>query len=425
MARPVISVEALSKEYVIGGRQGGYETLREAIIRKLTNPFGKRASLQKKFWALKDVSFDVRQGEIIGIIGRNGAGKSTLLKILSKITEPSQGKVTLRGKTASLLEVGTGFHPELTGRENISLNGSILGMRKFEIDKKFDEIVTFAEVEKFIDTPVKHYSSGMYVRLAFAVAAHLEPEILLVDEVLAVGDSLFQKKCIGKMESVAQRGRTVFFVSHNMAAVQRLCSRVIWLDSGAVRQDGNTSGVIKHYLQQGLDGSGERRWDRIEGSPGDEIVRVRSIRVLDEKGKSRTCFNVREPVILETEFSVLKEGFPVEVSLDFYSDTGTAILTTIDNLDSPWKGQGRPLGVYTEKCTLPGDLLNDGGISVEFNIISHAIDRIHVKIPDALTFRVVDHMDPAGVRGNYPREWPAVAVRPRLQWTVEKKGGHQ
>ena len=235
MSQPIISVEGLSKEYVLGGKQGGYETFREAVMRKLTNPFGERAAVQKKFWALKDVSFDVKQGEIVGIIGRNGAGKSTLLKILSKIIEPTEGRITLRGRTASLLEVGTGFHPELTGRENIYLNGSILGMKKIEIDKKFDEIVAFAEVEKFIDTPVKHYSSGMYVRLAFAVAAHLDPEILLVDEVLAVGDSLFQKKCLGKMESVARLGRTVFFVSHNMAAVQRLCSRVILVGLGGMR----------------------------------------------------------------------------------------------------------------------------------------------------------------------------------------------
>jgi len=302
MSDIAISVSGLGKRYRIGAQQQMYRTLREKLNDKAMAPIraarhmltrngngngnGRSSEL---IWALKDVSFDVRRGEVVGIIGRNGAGKSTLLKILSRITEPTEGYADITGRLASLLEVGTGFHPELTGRVNILLNGSILGMRRTEILRKFDEIVAFAEIEKFIDTPVKHYSSGMYVRLAFAVAAHLEPEILLVDEVLAVGDAGFQKKCLGKMGEVAQEGRTVLFVSHNMAAVQRLCSNSLWLADGRIHAYGSTRAIVKDYLSthnrnlkadQWLDltrssriGSGEVRFKSISYSvPGSEAA---------------------------------------------------------------------------------------------------------------------------------------------------------
>jgi lipopolysaccharide transport system ATP-binding protein len=248
----VIHTEGLGKSYTIRARAARYKTLREVIMggmRRWSSGFrnSERKGNRETFWAVRDVSISVRQGEIVGVIGRNGAGKSTLLKLLSRITEPTAGYADLSGRVGSLLEVGTGFHPELTGRENIYLNGAILGMRRSEIQRKFDDIVAFAEVDKFIDTPVKHYSSGMYLRLAFAVAAHLEPEILLVDEVLAVGDAAFQKKCIGRMEGVAREGRTVLFVSHNMGAVREICQRAIWLDNGSVRQDGNVEDVVRAY----------------------------------------------------------------------------------------------------------------------------------------------------------------------------------
>ena len=251
-----INVEQLSKRYFIGRNRRGGETFREALITALSAPFryfaqGSAAVGEEEFWALKDVSFEIRKGEVVGIIGRNGAGKSTLLKILSRITEPTKGSIEIRGRLASLLEVGTGFHGELTGRENIYLNGAILGMTRSEIDRKFDEIVSFAEIEKFLETPVKHYSSGMYVRLAFAVAAHLEPDILLVDEVLAVGDVQFQNKCLGKIEDVAGQGRTVLFVSHNLAAVQRLCSRAILLERQQIKYIGNVETAISKYLADG------------------------------------------------------------------------------------------------------------------------------------------------------------------------------
>jgi lipopolysaccharide transport system ATP-binding protein len=263
MSETVIRVENLSKKYLLDHQQEGhrnYKSIKESLPnaisslgKKILNPRGEKGlkSSQEEFWALKDVSFEIKQGDRVGIIGRNGAGKSTLLKILSRITEPTNGRIGINGRIASLLEVGTGFHPELTGRENIFLNGAVLGMSQVEIKRKFDEIVDFAEVEKFLDTPVKRYSSGMYVRLAFAVAAHLEPEILIVDEVLAVGDTSFQKKCIGKMEMVSSEGRTVLFVSHNVAAVRRLCNRAIFLEKGTLQEEGIVDSVLKTYIEGG------------------------------------------------------------------------------------------------------------------------------------------------------------------------------
>ncbi|HXH72092.1 MAG TPA: ABC transporter ATP-binding protein, partial [Mariprofundaceae bacterium] len=252
--RPAIEVRNLGKEYVLGAREKGNETFREMLMGSLAAPFRRLGRLQgdvaaeERFWALKDVSFDVQPGEVVGIIGRNGAGKSTLLKILSRITEPTTGEIGIRGRVASLLEVGTGFHTELTGRENIFLNGAILGMSRQEIGRKFDEIVDFAEVERFLDTPVKRYSSGMYVRLAFAVAAHLEPEILIVDEVLAVGDAQFQNKCMGRMKEVGQEGRTVLFVSHNIGAVNALCTKGMLLERGEVAAIGEVESVLANYM---------------------------------------------------------------------------------------------------------------------------------------------------------------------------------
>jgi lipopolysaccharide transport system ATP-binding protein len=294
MSRPVISVEGLGKEFMIGSRERVGETFREMLTGSLIAPFRRLRRLsgaapadpEERFWALKDVAFHVEEGEVVGIIGRNGAGKSTLLKILSRIVEPTEGQVTLRGRVASLLEVGTGFHPELTGRENIFLNGAVLGMTRSEIAQKFDEIVAFAEVERFLDTPVKRYSSGMYVRLAFSVAAHLEPEILVVDEVLAVGDIAFQEKCLNKMESTAKGGRTVLFVSHNMHAIARLCSRCVALQGGRVSFDGEVDKCIESYI-----GSGHRTAEgnviSLSRKASDEFY-VDRIEILNGKGKPLT-----------------------------------------------------------------------------------------------------------------------------------------
>ena len=283
----IISVEKISKQYRIGAKMS-YKTLRETLMNAVKSParlFRRNGSEgENTIWALKDVSFEVQQGEVIGIIGRNGAGKTTLLKILSRVTEPTEGEVKIRGRVASLLEVGTGFHPELTGRENIFINGAILGMRKEEIKRKFDEIVAFAEIEKFLDTPVKRYSSGMYVRLAFAVAAHLEPEILIVDEVLAVGDAQFQKKCLGKMEEVGKEGRTVLFVSHNMAAIENLCRRAVVLDQGLIRFVGTQTAAISEY-QRSFSANQASLKDRTDRKGSGE-VRVVGIEFRDVEGRT-------------------------------------------------------------------------------------------------------------------------------------------
>ena len=298
MSDVVIRVENLSKKYIIGHqKQERYTSFRDVLSNGAKSLWQGLTSdrkansddLSEEFWALKDVSFEIKQGDRVGIIGRNGAGKSTLLKILSRITEPTSGKISIKGRVASLLEVGTGFHPELTGRENIYLNGAILGMDRSEIKKKFDEIVAFAEVEKFLDTPVKRYSSGMYVRLAFAVAAHLEPEILIVDEVLAVGDAQFQKKCLGKMEDVGKEGRTLLFVSHQMAALQNLCQRSIWLDQGQALSDDTTQEVVSKYINCSTGLSRISLRDR-KDRKGDGKIRFTSVQFQNEDWENVTCF---------------------------------------------------------------------------------------------------------------------------------------
>src|SRR5687767_7443460 len=286
-----IRVQNLSKLYRFEARP---YSLREVI----TGVFHRRESSRKRndLWALHDVNFDVGDGETLGIVGNNGAGKSTLLKILSRITKPTRGSATIRGRVGSLLEVGTGFHSELSGRENIYLNGAILGMRRAEIDKKFDEIVAFSEIEAFLDTPVKHYSTGMYMRLAFSVAAHLDPEILIVDEVLAVGDVGFQKKCLRKMRSVGESGRTVIFVSHDMQSITRLCRRVIWLKDGRLQSDGEAKHVVGVYLHEQTRTGAEKVWEDAASAPGNQVVRLRSVRVLDENGRTTSAIDIRRPV---------------------------------------------------------------------------------------------------------------------------------
>ncbi len=348
MSSPVITVEGLAKKYRLGvARQ---ETLRDRItqvFRQVRSLKGAKPA-REDFWALRDISFEVQRGEVLGIIGRNGAGKSTLLKVLSRITEPTNGKVTIRGRVASLLEVGTGFHPELSGRENVFLNGAILGMSRAEIRRKFDEIVAFAEVERFLDTPVKHYSSGMYVRLAFAVAAHLEPEILIVDEVLAVGDMAFQEKCLGKMESVAkQEGRTVLFVSHNISAVAAFCSRGLLLDAGAVRLDGTTAAAIEGYLQSRSGGAAR--------GTAFSAPRPESGSPLEITGVSLnhgTPVTHREPLVVSIRFRT-RTGLPgAGFGIGFCSLDGRRILTC----DSDYAGSFLPVpaaGEYEARLSIP------------------------------------------------------------------------
>jgi lipopolysaccharide transport system ATP-binding protein len=333
MSDIAIRIDGLSKQYRIGRKQEGYKTLRDTLAATIVSPLRRVRSLlsgqaygaselSETIWALKDVSLEIKRGEVVGIIGPNGAGKTTLLKILSRITEPTEGQAEIYGRVGSLLEVGTGFHPELTGRENIYLNGAILGMKKAEIAQKFDEIVAFAEIEEFIDTPVKHYSSGMYVRLAFAVAAHLEPEILLVDEVLAVGDAAFQKKCLGKMEDVADQGRTVLFVSHNMAAVQRLCNTGILLNSGKTLAAGSASKVTELYLQEV--GDATLSWERLSSEPTSEAYFTR-IYLSDEKGEKIEQVITGSLLSVTMEFTVAKRSRNLQLSIGLLDGLGNVI----------------------------------------------------------------------------------------------------
>lgn len=431
MSNTVIHVEGLGKKYLIrhlrkGEQQFGYVALRDVLTEKAgrlfrPSPLAPRPS-PEDFWALKDVSFEVKQGERIGIIGRNGAGKSTLLKILSRITEPTCGHVRIKGRVASLLEVGTGFHPELTGRENIFLNGAILGMTREEIRKKFDEIVAFAEVEKFLDTPVKRYSSGMYVRLAFAVAAHLEPEILVVDEVLAVGDGDFQKKCLGKMQDVAEKeGRTVLFVSHNMAAIARLCSQALLLKGGAIFQKGNAHEVVHAYQRGGLGSSAERHWSNTQERPGTESAQLLWARFRTKNGESREIMDIRESVGIEMGYEVLRGGQTYVPNYHVFNDEGVHLFATGDVRAHR---QNKSAGIYTSVVWIPGNYLAEGTVVVGVALTTMNPQQVHYCVQDAIACQVVDTMEGDSVRGDYQGPYGGV-VRPMLEWETKKVESRQ
>ena len=411
----VIKVENLSKLYFLGGAR--HNSLRDAVM-----SFVHRARRDKKheLWALKDVSFDVKDGEALGIIGRNGAGKSTLLKILSRITKPTSGAAEIRGRVGSLLEVGTGFHQELSGRENIYLSGAILGMRRAEIERKFDEIVAFSEIEKFIDTPVKHYSSGMYMRLAFSVAAHLEPEILIVDEVLAVGDVAFQKKCLSKMREVGQTGRTVLFVSHDMQSIARLCSRAIWIKDGSIAKDGAAGDVISDYLHEQSQKGAEKVWEIPETSPGNEIVRLRRVRVCDETRRTVSSIDIRCPVAVELTYDVLREGKVLVPNVHFYNEQGICIFVSHD-WNSSWRTEPRRRGTYVSQCLVPGNFLADGTIFVTAAVSTYLPLDVHVQEREIVAFSVIDSLEGDSMRGDYAGVLPGI-VRPNLDWETEVIG---
>lgn len=422
MSDPIIRIEELSKRYIIN-HQCSTDGLRHALDRAL-RPWNwvraareRRSSRREEFWALRDVNLDVARGEVVGIIGRNGAGKSTLLKILSRITEPTAGRIRLRGRTASLLEVATGFHPDLTGRENVFLNGAILGMTHAEIKRKFDEIVAFAEVERFLDTPVKHYSSGMYVRLAFAVAAHLEPEILVVDEVLAVGDAGFQKKCLDKMDDAGHTGRTVLFVSHNMQAVTRLSSRCVLLERGRVRLDGPSTRVASAYMSSGVGATSIREWPELSDAPGDDVVRLCAVRVRSEDGDLVDTVDIRRPVGIELEYEVLAPGHVFHPHFGLRNEDGVMLFVAQD-VDRTWRRRRRPPGRYISTGWIPGNLLAEGAVSILVVLMTLEPEHAHAIVPDAVLFRVVDDLSaPDTARGDYPRPIPGV-VRPLLRWTT-------
>lgn len=426
-----IKVEHLSKKYIIGHKkQERYSTLRDSLTygvkefgnrlrHKLIGRTSKESeSKSEEFWALDDISFEVSQGESIGIIGRNGAGKSTLLKVLSRITEPTKGRITINGRVASLLEVGTGFHPELTGRENIFLNGAILGMSKADIKRKFDEIVDFSEVEKFLDTPVKRYSSGMYVRLAFAVAAHLEPEILVVDEVLAVGDAQFQKKCLGKMEGVSKEGRTVLFVSHNMGAINSLCTKGVLLQKGSLKSYGNTSIVVDQYMEYGHDMSAEKYWENIECAPGDDIIKLKSVKVVSD-GKVSGSVSSSEILNIEVEYWNLKDSALVHTSIHLMDQTGVTIFaagngSSASLIHDGWFGSPQPKGIFRSTCKIPENFLNDRSYTVSVFILTD-VTKLHVYESEVVTFHVQDSGE---MRGEFTGEWIGL-IRPKLEWNTE------
>jgi lipopolysaccharide transport system ATP-binding protein len=415
MSDVVIHAQCLGKRYRRGVRASS-ETLRDTLTRLIRSPLRSlRRQQHETFWALRDVSLEVHEGEVLGLIGRNGAGKSTLLKILSRITRPTEGWAEIRGRVRSLLEVGTGFHGELTGRENTYLGGSILGMSKREIDRKFEAIVEFAEIEKFIDTPVKHYSSGMYVRLAFAVAAHLEPEILLVDEVLAVGDASFQKKCLGKMGDVAKAGRTIVFVSHNMTALQSLCERAIWLEGGSVVQDARAGAVISAYLAQFARPTGQNYWPDPKDAPGNDTVRIRKTTVRPRRDReefnssSPSSIDVRTPFAMEFEYWVLRES-RLSLSLVVFSEDESRAFNTFPQCEP----ELLPVGLFRTCCHIPGDLLNDGNYRVQLVVVRDQSEEIFT-MEDALVFEVHDARL-ANVRWHGKIRG---AVRPMLDWTTE------
>lgn len=415
MSDIAIGVRGLGKQYRVVRAKERHDTLRDALtagaaglLSRLT-PAGRRAlesAQAERFWALADVSFDIRAGEIVGVIGRNGAGKSTLLKILSRITEPTTGVGEIHGRIGSLLEVGTGFHSELTGRENIHLSGAILGMRREETTARFDQIVDFSGVERFIDTPVKHYSTGMYLRLAFSVAAHLEPDILLVDEVLAVGDAEFQKKCLGKMGAVARSGRTVVFVSHNLPAVESLCERAIWLEGGRVARDGAVRSVLASYLGSTALAHTQRRWDNTSAAAGDVIVHSASVR--PEMGMAGEPIDVNTPFVIEVVYESAEAGARINPSIHLQNDQSVTVFST-----APGAKGMVTVGPTRATCHVPANLLNDGLHSVTFFFMRD--ERIVRVEPDALVFEMLDS---ASGRDGWYGQWPGV-VRPVLDWSVE------
>jgi lipopolysaccharide transport system ATP-binding protein len=411
-----VSVRGLSKSYTIAHNYEKPTTLIDAAIAKLRNPL--RGPEKETFWALKDVSFDIRKGDVIGIIGRNGAGKSTMLKVLSRITEPTTGEIHVFGRVGSLLEVGTGFHPELTGRENVFLNGAILGMSKPEIRKQFDAIVDFAGVEKFLDTPVKRYSSGMYVRLAFAVAAHLRSEILIVDEVLAVGDASFQKKCLGKMEEVGKTGRTVVFVSHNMLTMMRLCAKMMLMEKGRLKAMGNSQAVAEEYMREGRESTAVRTWDA-STAPGDEIAALKSVRAVNAAGQTPEHFDIRQPVFIEVEYWNRKGG-PLKptVAIHIINSDGTTLFATNDFNDTAWRDSDRSVGVVRSVCTIPGNFLAEGRFYVLAAVVTYNPDTIHAFVDDAIAFDVSELSLGDGVRGEATSAWPGV-IRPYMEWKVQ------
>jgi lipopolysaccharide transport system ATP-binding protein len=420
--KPIIRVQDIGKRYRIGGLDPGYLTFRETLAKAVVAPlnkFRKRGGTPlEEVWALKDINFEVQQGEMVGIIGHNGAGKSTLLKILSHITVPTTGRSEVYGRIGSLLEVGTGFHPDLTGRENIFLNGAILGIRREEIARRFEEIVDFSGISTYINTPVKWYSSGMYLRLAFSVAAHLDTEVLFMDEVLAVGDVAFQFKCLDKMNEIRQQGRTILFVSHSMAAVTRLCKRAILLEHGQIRGDGPAEKIVNEYLGSNLKVTNLREWPDPQTAPGNDVVRLRRVRVRDQESETVESVDITSPVGIEFVYEVLQPGYSITPRLELYNDQGAHLFTAHD-VKSEWRYGERPVGRYVSVAWLPGNFLAEGNLFVHAGLSSHVPAMImHAYETNVVTFQVVDSQHKDSARGDYVGPIGGV-MRPILNWVTE------
>jgi len=415
----IITVEDVSKRYRKG--QTGYHTLREDLYNLSGSLFHLRKKRledadEKHILALKDVSFQIEQGERVGVIGRNGSGKTTLLRLLAGITRPTHGKIAVKGRLGVLIELMAGFHPELTGRENVYLNGAIMGMTQKEVRRKFDEIVAFAELEDFIDTPIKRYSSGMHVRLGFAVAAHLDPEILLVDEVLAVGDAAFQKKCLGKMSVAAQEGRTVVFVSHNMTAVKSLCNRAIWLQDGRVKEDGEPGIVVSKYLETSSSIVSGKVWNDAATAPGNDRARVHAVRFVDADGRSMTLADIEDPIMVEVEYWVLVPGTVLNVSISLFSQEEVYVLASPSITDRNWYQRPHPAGLFRSRCTIPGRFLNQGQYRLTALLVESVIrPNIIAQLDKVVT---IDMIDTGASRKGYFGYWGGV-VRPVLEWETE------
>lgn len=409
----VIEAHNISKRYIIDHKKGNAkDTFRELITDGIKNIFSGKKSEEEiaheEFWALKDVSFQINQGDRVGVIGSNGAGKSTLLKVLSRITEPTQGSVKISGRVASLLEVGTGFHPELSGRENIFLNGAILGMKREEIQRHFDAIVDFAGVEKFLDTPVKRYSSGMYVRLGFAISAHLEPEIMIVDEVLAVGDAEFQRKCLGKMKDASVSGRTILFVSHNLTAVQGLCNKSMFMQKGQLVEMGETSQVLATYLSHVQKTELEAVYSTPEQAPGNDKIRLKSVRILPNYVDSQRHLDVRTSFKVKIEFWNMLDEANLNISLHLNSLTGECIF----NIGTESKAFKK--GIVTAECEIPNDFLNDGSYSISFMVVKDTASPLF-NFEEALIFEIEDYREGMAWYG----KWPGY-IRPKIDFPIRQ-----
>jgi lipopolysaccharide transport system ATP-binding protein len=415
---PAVHVDDLGKQYRIIATQMGRPSVREALATAAAAPwrriFAGRASRRDTIWALRNLSFDVQRGEAVGIVGRNGAGKSTLLKILSRITRPTTGRALLRGRLTSLLEVGTGFHPDLSGRENILLNGAVLGMSRAQIRRRFDAIVAFADIEAFLDEPVKHYSSGMYLRLAFAVAAHLEADILILDEVLSVGDAAFQQKCRTRMEEILRQGCTLLLVSHNLHAIATLCTRALYLEQGVLRRDGPPQEVIVEYLSRTTphrDDSGECVLDE-----GNEDVRLRAVRIFSEE-RMTGCVDVQAEMRIEIEYCALLPDARVHTLIQLLEESGVAVLSSasvpaFNSGTDVWHDKRRPAGCYRSSCTLPANLLNEHRYFVSVFIVVNDT-RVAVASHNIIAFQARDRELRGAVIG---------VVRPKLAWQTKRVG---